>query len=154
MAMYEGNISGEGLKVALVVSRFNSAVTEKLVTGATDELVRHGVAEDAIDIYRVPGAYDLPPVAQRAAASGRYNAIVCLGAVIRGATPHFEYVAAEATKGIAQVAQTANCPVTFGVLTCDNSDQAWERAGGKAGNKGSDAARAAMELADLYKHFG
>jgi len=153
MAVYEGNISGDGLKVALVVSRFNSAVTEKLVEGATDELIRHGVAADAIDTFRVPGAYDLPPVAQKAADSGRYGAVVCLGAVIRGATPHFDYVAAEAAKGVAAVAQTASCPVTFGVLTCDNSDQAWERAGGKAGNKGSDAARAAMELADLYKNL-
>jgi len=154
MAIYEGNIKGDGLKVALVVSRFNGSVTDQLVQGATDELIRHGVADEAIDIYRVPGAFELPPVARRTAESGKYSAVVCLGAVIRGATPHFEYVASEAAKGIAAVAQAASCPVVFGVLTCDTLDQAWERSGGKSGNKGADAARAAMELVDLYQQLG
>lgn len=154
MAIYEGNIKGDGLKVALVVSRFNGSVTDQLVQGATDELIRHGVADEAIDIYRVPGAFELPPVARRTADSGKYNAVVCLGAVIRGATPHFEYVASEAAKGIAAAAQAASCPIVFGVLTCDTLDQAWERSGGKSGNKGADAARAAMELVDLYHQLG
>jgi 6,7-dimethyl-8-ribityllumazine synthase len=154
MAQYEGKLAGAKLKVALLASRFNSAITEQLIAGATDELVRHGTAAADIDTYRVPGAFDLPATARRLADGGRYDAIVCLGAVIRGATPHFEYVAAEATKGIAQVAQSAACAVVFGVLTCDHMEQAWERAGGKGGNRGADAARAALELVDLHRHIG
>jgi 6,7-dimethyl-8-ribityllumazine synthase len=154
MPIYEGHIQGAGLKVALVASRFNFAITQQLISGATDELVRHGANADAIDTYLVPGAFDIPAVAARVANKGSHDAIICLGAVIRGATPHFDYVAAEAAKGIAAVAQTARCPVVFGVLTCDTMDQAWERAGGKAGNKGADAARAALELTGLYKRLG
>jgi 6,7-dimethyl-8-ribityllumazine synthase len=146
--------TGQGKRLALVVSRFNGAITRQLWAGATDELYRLGVAEDTIDTFWVPGAFDLPPAARRVADSGRYDAVICLGAVIRGATPHFDYVAAEAAKGIAAVAQSSACPVVFGVLTCDNEAQAWERAGGKSGNKGADSARMALELLDLYGQIG
>jgi len=154
MTRYEGKYTGAGRHIALLASRFNSAIADQLIAGATDELVRHGVASGDIDTYMVPGAFDLPAVARRISERGTYDAIVCLGAVIRGATPHFDYVAQEAAKGVAHVAQTAKCVVVFGVLTCDHMEQAWERAGGKAGNKGADAARAALELVDLYTHLG
>jgi len=149
-----GRVSGEGRRVALVVSRFNEGVTRFLVQGAEEELQRAGTAPDDIDTFVVPGAFELPPVADRVAKSERYEAVICLGAVIRGATPHFEHVAGEAARGVAAVARTATCPVTFGVLTCDTEEQARERAGGKGGNKGADAARAALELADLYDRIG
>jgi 6,7-dimethyl-8-ribityllumazine synthase len=154
MSEYTGMQTGQGKRLALVASRFNGAITRQLWTGATDELYRLGVAEDTIDTFWVPGAFDLPPAARRVADSGRYDAVICLGAVIRGATPHFDYVAAEAAKGIAGVAQSSACPVVFGVLTCDNEAQAWERAGGKSGNKGADSARMALELLDLYGQIG
>ena len=136
-------------KWAIVVSRFNEFITSKLVSGAVDALVRHGAADANIDIVWVPGSFETPATARALAHSGRYAAVVCLGAVIRGGTPHFEYIAAEVSKGVAQVAFTAPVPVIFGVLTTDTIEQAVERAGTKAGNKGADAAVAAIEMADL-----
>ena len=147
----EGKLDAKGLRVGLLVSRFNSFVSERLVEGAIDALLRHGGEQEDISIVRVPGAFEIPPTAQQMAASGRYDAIVCLGAVIRGATPHFEYVSAEVSKGVASVAIDSGVPVTFGVLTTDTIEQAIERAGSKAGNKGFDAAMAAIEMANLYK---
>jgi 6,7-dimethyl-8-ribityllumazine synthase len=136
-------------RYALVASRFNEFITSRLVSGALDALVRHGASEDNVDVVWVPGSFEISPVAKRLADSGRYAAVVCLGAVIRGGTPHFEYIAAEVSKGVAQVAMSAKVPVIFGVLTTDTVEQAIERAGTKAGNKGADAAVAAIEMADL-----
>ena len=138
-----------GARWAVVVGRFNEFITSKLVSGCVDALVRHGAADENIDVVWVPGAFETPAAARRLAHSGRYAAVICLGAVIRGGTPHFEYVAAEVSKGVAQVAIDAPVPVTFGVLTTDTIEQAIERAGTKAGNKGADAAVAAIEMADL-----
>lgn len=149
----EGKLDAKGLKVGLLVSRFNSFVSERLVDGAIDALVRHGARDADISVARVPGAFEIPPAARKMAQSGNYDAIVCLGAVIRGATPHFDYVSAEVSKGVATVAMEAGIPVTFGVLTTDTLEQAIERAGSKAGNKGFDAAVAAVEMANLYKEF-
>ena len=151
MKVHEGSLVATGLRVGLVVSRFNSLVTEQLLQGALDALRRHGVAEDAIDVFRCPGTFELPAVLGRAAATGRFDAVVALGAIIRGGTPHFEYVAAEATKGVAAVSLEAGCAVSLGVLTCDTMEQALERAGVKGGNKGFDAAMAAIEQANLLK---
>jgi 6,7-dimethyl-8-ribityllumazine synthase len=151
MKVHEGSLVATGLRVGLVVSRFNSLVTEQLLQGALDALRRHGVAEDAIEVFRCPGTFELPAVLGRAAATGRFDAVVALGAVIRGGTPHFEYVAAEATKGAAAVSLEAGCAVSLGVLTCDTMEQALERAGVKGGNKGFDAAMAAIEQANLLK---
>lgn len=150
----EGRLTAQGLKFALVVSRFNSFITEELLSGAIDSLVRHGVAETDIDVVRVPGTFELPQVARRVALTGRYDALVALGAVIRGGTPHFDYIAAEVSKGLAQIAMEAPCAVSFGVLTCDNVEQAIERAGTKAGNKGADAVVAAIETANVIKELG
>ena len=136
-------------KWALVVARFNEFITSKLVGGAVDALVRHGAKDENIDIIWVPGSFEIPVMAKRLAASGKYAAVVCLGAVIRGGTPHFEYIAAEASKGVAQVAMTSEKPVIYGVLTTDTIEQAVERAGTKAGNKGADAAAAAIEMVSL-----
>ncbi len=136
-------------KWALVVARFNEFITSKLVGGAVDALVRHGATGGNIDIIWVPGSFEIPVMAKRLAASGKYAAVVCLGAVIRGGTPHFEYIAAEVSKGVAQVAMTSEIPVIFGVLTTDTIEQAVERAGTKAGNKGADAATAAIEMVSL-----
>ena len=136
-------------KWAIVVSRFNEFITSKLVSGAVDALVRHGATDENIDVVWVPGSFETPAAAKRLANSGSYAGVVCLGAVIRGGTPHFEYIAAEVSKGVAQVAFTAPVPVIFGVLTTDTIEQAVERAGTKAGNKGADAAVAAIEMADL-----
>lgn len=147
----EGKLDAKGLRVGLLVSRFNSFVSERLVEGAIDALLRHGGEQEDISVVRVPGAFEIPPTAKQMAESGRYDAIVCLGAVIRGATPHFEYVSAEVSKGVASVAIDSGVPVTFGVLTTDTIEQAIERAGSKAGNKGFDAAMAAIEMANLYK---
>jgi 6,7-dimethyl-8-ribityllumazine synthase len=154
MPEFRGSVQGGGRRIALVVSRFNEAVTGALRRGAESELVRLGVAASDIDVFDVPGAFELPCVAERVASQGRHDAVICLGAVIRGATPHFDYVAAEASKGVAAVASRASCPVVFGVLTCDNEEQARERAGGKSGNKGADCARSALELIDLYRQIG
>ncbi len=137
-------------KWALVVARFNEFITSKLVGGAVDTLVRHGATDENIDVVWVPGSFEIPVTAKRLAESGKYAAVVCLGAVIRGGTPHFEYIASEVSKGVAQVALASSVPVVFGVLTTDTIEQAIERAGTKAGNKGADAALAALELMDLY----
>ena len=147
----EGQLTAAGLRVAIVASRFNDFITSKLVGGAVDTLVRHGADDQAIDVAWVPGAFEIPLLAQRLAATGKYDAVLCLGAVIRGATPHFDYVAAEVAKGVGQVGLAAGIPVLFGVLTTDTIEQAIERAGSKAGNKGSDAAMAAMEMVSLMK---
>ncbi len=150
----EGQLNAKGLRVALVVSRFNEFLVDKLVAGARDCLVRHGADEAALTEIRVPGSFELPFAAKLAAESGRYDAVICLGAVIRGGTPHFEYIAAEAAKGIAQVGLATGVPTIFGVLTTDTLEQAIERAGTKSGNKGWDAALAAIELADLRRRLG
>lgn len=146
----EGKLFGKGKKVSIIASRFNDFITARLVEGAIDALARHGVLEKDITVYRVPGAFEIPPVAKKLAAGAKTDGIICLGAVIRGSTPHFDYVAAEASKGIAHVSLEAQCPVIFGVLTTDTIEQAIERAGTKAGNKGFDAAMALLELMDLY----
>ena len=151
MNVYEGSLIATGLKVGLVVSRFNSLITDQLLAGAVDTLRRHGVADGDLDVFRCPGTFELPALLKRVVASGRHDAVIALGAVIRGGTPHFEYVAGEATKGVAQVALEADCAVTMGVLTCDTMEQALERAGVKAGNKGAEAAMAAIEQAQVLK---
>ncbi len=146
----EGTLLGQGLRFGIVVSRFNSLITRSLLEGALDALRRHGVAEEDVTVVWVPGGFELPQAALRLARSGRVHAVVALGAVIRGATPHFDYVAAEVAKGIAQAALQTGVPVTFGVLTTDTLEQAIERAGTKAGNKGAEAALAALEMARLW----
>ena len=146
----EGVITAEDFKFAIIVSRFNDFISSKLVEGALDALKRHGVNDDNITLVKVPGAFEIPIAAKRLAAKGEFDAIMCLGAVIRGSTPHFDYVASEVAKGIAVVSLESNIPITFGVLTTDNLEQAIERAGSKAGNKGWDAAMAAMEMASLF----
>jgi 6,7-dimethyl-8-ribityllumazine synthase len=148
---FEGKLLGEGLKFAVVVSRFNEFITIRLLEGAMDALLRHGVAEDDVDVAKVPGSFEIPLVAKKLAASKRYDAVICLGAVIRGATPHFEYVAAEAAKGIAKVGLETEVPTLFGVITADTIEQAIERAGTKAGNKGFAAAMSAIEMANLLR---
>lgn len=150
MSEIAGHLRGEGKRFAVVVSRFNSLITNQLLAGARDCLVRHGVAEDAIDVYWVPGAFELPAVVRRVSALARHDGVIALGCVIRGETPHFEYVAGESARGLAAVARDAPMPVAFGVLTTDTVEQALQRAGTKAGNKGWDAALSALELADLY----
>ncbi|GAV25014.1 6,7-dimethyl-8-ribityllumazine synthase [Carboxydothermus islandicus] len=150
MQVFEGKLNGKGLKIGIIVSRFNEFITQKLLAGALDCLTRHEVENNNIDVIWVPGAFEIPLVAKRAAHKD-YDAIICLGAVIRGATPHFDYVAAEVTKGIAAVGLEVNKPVIFGVLTTDTIEQAIERAGTKAGNKGWEAALAAIEMANLFK---
>ena len=149
----EGRISAEGFSFAVLVSRFNDFISSKLVEGAMDALKRHGGNEEQVTLIKVPGAFEIPLAAKKLAESGKFNAIICLGAVIRGSTPHFDYVAAEVSKGIAQVALESKVPVTFGVLTTDNLEQAIERAGSKSGNKGWDAAIAAMEMVNLFKEI-
>jgi 6,7-dimethyl-8-ribityllumazine synthase len=151
MTTYEGMLNGKGLRFALIVGRFNELISTRLREGALDSLRRHEVADDDIDVAWVPGAFEMPLVAQRLAASGKYDAIICLGAVIRGGTPHFEYVAAEAAKGIAKVSLDSGLPVVFGVLTTDTIEQAVERAGTKGGNKGFAAATTALEMASLLR---
>jgi 6,7-dimethyl-8-ribityllumazine synthase len=146
----EGHLVAPKGRFAVCVARFNSFITEQLLAGALDALVRHGVADGDIDVYRCPGTWELTGVVRRAASSGKYVGVVALGCVIRGGTPHFDYVAGEVAKGVGQVTMTADCAVTFGVLTCDNVEQAVDRAGVKSGNKGADAAIAAIELANLY----
>jgi 6,7-dimethyl-8-ribityllumazine synthase len=149
----QGDLSGKGLKVGIVAARFNDFITSRLVDGALDGLQRHGVVEADIDIVRVPGAYEIPLVAKMLAQSRKFNAIICLGAVIRGATPHFEYVSAEVSKGVASVSMETGLPVIFGVLTTDTIEQAIERAGTKSGNKGWDAALSAIEMANVMKQL-
>jgi len=148
---YEGKLLGEGLRFGIVASRFNELIVSRLLSGALDALQRHGVSEDEIETAWVPGGFELPLVAKKMAESGKYDAVICLGAIIRGATPHFEYVAAEASKGIAQVSLATGLPVIYGVITADTIEQAVERAGTKAGNRGSDAAMSAIEMANLLR---
>ncbi len=147
----EGKLDAKGLRVGLVVSRFNSFICDRLVEGAIDALVRHGGDRESIHVVRVPGAFEIPLTAKKMVESKRYDALVCLGAVIRGSTPHFDYVSAEVSKGVASVSLESGIPVAFGVLTTDNLEQAIERAGSKAGNKGFEAAVSAIEMANLFK---
>ena len=149
--VYEGSIDGRGRRVAIAASRFNRLVTAPLVAAAVSELRRHGVAEADIDLAWVPGAFELPLAAERLAATGRYAAVVAIGAVVRGVTPHFDHVAGQAAAGLAAVTRSTGVPVAFGVLTCDTMEQALDRAGGKAGNKGAEAALTALEMAGLLE---
>jgi len=153
MAEFAGTPSGAHRRFAVVASRFNQSIVEKLVDGALDALVRHGASADDVDVVWVPGAWELPIAARRLLTSERYHAIVALGAVIRGDTPHFDYVAGEASRGLARASVEFDTPIGFGVLTCDNDEQAQERAGGAHGNKGWDAALAALEMADLFERL-
>ncbi len=149
----EGHLDASGLRFALIVSRFNSFITERLYEGALDCLLRHGATRGEITLIRVPGAFEIPLVAQKAAQSGRFDGILCLGAVIRGATPHFDYVAGEVTKGVAQVSLASHLPIGFGVLTTDTVEQAIDRAGSKSGNKGWETALSVMEMVNVLKQL-
>lgn len=150
----QGDLSGKGLKFGIVAARFNDFITARLLDGAVDGLQRHGVAESDIEVVKVPGSYEIPLAARMMAKAGKYDAVICLGAVIRGATPHFEYVSAEVSKGVAAVSMETGLPVIFGVLTTDTIEQAIERAGTKSGNKGWDAALSAIEMANVVKQMG
>ena len=149
----QGKLIGKGMKIGIVLARFNEFIGSKLLSGAEDALIRHGVDEDDIEVAWVPGAYEIPLVAKKLATSEKYDAVICLGAVIKGNTPHFDYVSAEVSKGIAQVGLLNEVPVIFGVLTVDNIEQAIERAGTKAGNKGSEAANSAIEMVNLLNQI-
>jgi len=151
---FEGKLLGEGLRFGLVISRFNEFISKKLLEGAQDALLRHGVREEDIDIAWTPGSFEIPLIAKKLAQTKKYNAIICLAVVIRGGTPHFQYIAAEVTKGIAKVGLETELPVIYGVITADTLEQAVERAGTKAGNKGFDAAMSAIEMANLVKSVG
>ncbi len=151
---FEGMLLGKGLKFGLVISRFNEFITKKLVEGAQDALLRHGVNEVDIDIVWVPGSFEIPLVAKKLAQSKKYNAVICLGAVVRGGTPHFEYIATEVTKGIAEVGLETGLPVIYGIITADTLEQAIDRAGTKMGNAGFAAAENAIEMANLLKSIG
>jgi len=153
MIVRQGQLDATGKRFAIVVSRFNEFITQKLLSGALDCLERHGAREEDLEVAWVPGAFEIPYVAMKLATAGKYDGIICLGAVIRGATPHFDYVASEVAKGVARVAMDTGLPVVYGVITADTIEQALERAGTKAGNKGFDAALAAIELVDLYRHL-
>jgi len=153
MKKYEGKLVAQGLRFGVVASRFNDLVTNRLLSGAMDCLARHGAADDDIEVAWVPGSFEIPLVAQKLAQSGRFQAVICLGTLIRGATPHFEYIASEVAKGVASVGLAADLPVIFGVITADTIEQAIERAGTKAGNKGWDAALAAIEMANLNREL-
>jgi 6,7-dimethyl-8-ribityllumazine synthase len=147
----EGKLDARGFKVGIVVSRFNSFICERLLEGATDALVRHNADDGDIDVVRVPGAFEIPLVAKKLATSGRYDGVICLGAVIRGATPHFDYVCSEVSKGVASVSLDTDIPIAFGVITTDTIEQAIERAGSKAGNKGAEAAMVVIEMLNLFR---
>lgn len=149
----EGNLLAEGLRLGIVVSRWNHFICDRLVEGAMDAIRRHGGDDENVDVVFVPGAFELPMAAKKMSQSGRYDAIIVIGALIRGSTPHFDYIAAEATKGIAQASMDTGVPVSFGLITTDTIEQAIERAGTKAGNKGHEAAMAAVEMANLFKMF-
>ena len=151
--IYQGALIGTGMKIGIVISRFNEFITSKLLGGALDALERHGVNLDDVEVAWVPGSFEIPIAADKMALSGKYDAVICLGALIRGATPHFDYIAAEASKGIAQVGMKTGVPTIFGVITTESIEQAIERAGTKAGNKGSDAAMSAIEMANLFKQL-
>ncbi|MFR8868590.1 6,7-dimethyl-8-ribityllumazine synthase [Paraclostridium sordellii] len=153
MEVIEGKLIAEGLKIGIVVGRFNEFIVSKLLGGALDGLKRHGVDENNIDVAWVPGAFEIPLIAKKMTKNEKYDVIICLGAVIKGSTPHFDYVCAEASKGIASVSLSSEKPIIFGVLTTDTIEQAIERAGTKAGNKGYDAAVTAIEMANLLKQF-
>lgn len=153
MNTLEGKLIAEGLKIGIVASRFNEFITSKLIGGCMDGLVRHGMEEEEVTLVWVPGAFEIPMVAKKMAASGKYDAVICLGAVIRGSTSHYDYVCAEASKGIAMASMETGIPVIFGVLTTDTIEQAIERAGTKAGNKGYDCALSAIEMANLLKQL-
>ena len=153
MNIIQGNVIGQGMKIALVVSRFNEFITNKLLSGAEDGLVRHGVDGADIDAYWVPGAFELPLLGQKLAQSGKYDAVICLGAVIRGSTSHYDLVCSETAKGIAQASMHTGVPVLFGVITTENIEQAIERAGTKAGNKGYDCALSAVEMVNLIREI-
>lgn len=152
--VYEGKLNGEGFRFGIVVSRFNEFITSHLLAGALDALVRNGAADKDVDVFKVPGSFEIPFAARRLALQNRYDAIICLGAVIRGDTPHYEYIAAEVTKGIAATALETQVPISFGVLTTDTLEQAIQRAGSKEGNKGWDAAVTALEMVNLQKSLG
>jgi len=154
MSTYEGHLVATGLKFGIVIARFNELLSSRLLSGAKDALVRHGAADEDIDVAWVPGAFEIPLVAGKLAASGRYDAVLALGVVIRGGTPHFEYISAEVSKGVAKIGLDSGVPVMFGVITADTIEQAVERAGTKAGNKGWEAAEAAIEMANLVKAMG
>lgn len=151
---FEGTLIGKGLKFGIVISRFNEIITSRLLTGAKDSLIRHGVNEQDIDIAWTPGSMEIPIVAKKLAETGRYNAIICLGCVIRGGTPHFEYVAAEVNRGISRISLDIGVPLIQGIITADNLEQAIERAGAKEGNRGAAAANGAIEMANLVKSLG
>lgn len=151
MKTFEGELQAKGLKFAVIVSRFNDFITNKLLDGSIDALVRHGATEQNIDVIKVPGAFEIPLTAKIVAGKKKYDAVICLGTIIRGATPHFDYVAAEASKGIATASMETGIPIAFGVVTSDTIEQAVERAGSKSGNKGWDAAMVAIEMAQLLK---
>ncbi len=153
MQIYQGKLVGDRLRFGIVVSRFNELISSKLLEGSKDALLRHGVRHQDIDVYWVPGAWETPLVVKEIVLTGKYDAVIALGAVIRGDTPHFDYVAAEVSKGIAHIAADSRVPVAFGVLTCDNLEQALVRAGSKAGNKGFDAAVSALEMANLLREI-
>lgn len=149
----EGKLVAEGLKVSIIVARFNEFITSKLLSGALDGLIRHGAAESDIDVVWVPGAYEIPMIAKKMADSKKYDAVICLGAVIRGSTSHYDYVCNEVAKGVAQVGMSSGVPTIFGIVTTENIEQAIERAGTKAGNKGYDGAMSAIEMANLLKNL-
>ncbi|NJD56638.1 MAG: 6,7-dimethyl-8-ribityllumazine synthase [Nitrospirae bacterium] len=151
MKVIQGELQAKGLKFAIIVSRFNDFITGKLLDGAVDALMRHGAKEEDVDVVKVPGAFEIPLAAKKVAEKGGYNAVICLGTVIRGATPHFDYVAAEVSKGVASASLDTGVPIAFGVLTTDTIEQAVERAGTKSGNKGFDAAVTAIEMAQVFK---
>jgi 6,7-dimethyl-8-ribityllumazine synthase len=151
MKIIQGELQAKGLKFAIIVSRFNDFITGRLLEGAVDGLLRHGAKEEDIEVIKVPGAFEIPLTAKKVASKGLYNAVICLGTVIRGATPHFDYVAAEVSKGVATASMETGVPIAFGVLTTDSIEQAVERAGTKSGNKGFDAAMTAIEMAQVFK---
>ena len=153
MKIYEGKLLAQDLRFGIIVSRFNDFICDRLLGGALDALKRSGAEEKNIDVFKVPGAFEIPLIAKKVAGTGRFDAVICLGAVIRGSTPHFDYVANEVSKGVASVSLEATIPISFGVLTTDTLEQAIERAGSKAGNKGWDAAMAAIEMANLMKQL-
>ncbi|MBW2732623.1 MAG: 6,7-dimethyl-8-ribityllumazine synthase [Deltaproteobacteria bacterium] len=152
--IFEGNLSGKGLRLGIVVSRFNAIITDRLLEGALDAIRRTGGDDEGVKVYRAPGAFEIPMLAKRVCATGEFDAVIALGAVIRGATPHFEYIAAEVTKGLAQVQLDTGIPIAYGVITPDTLEQAIERAGSKAGNKGFEAAMSAIEMANLFAQVG
>jgi 6,7-dimethyl-8-ribityllumazine synthase len=149
--VFEGLLTAQDVSFAIVLARFNSFIGERLLEGALDTLRRHGADMNAVDIFKVPGCFEIPMIAQRVARARRHDAIICLGTLIRGSTPHFDYIASEVTKGIAAISLETGMPLTYGVLTCDSLEQAIDRAGAKAGNKGSEAAVAAIEMVNLYR---